>query len=121
MRVDDWRLLFHPEFGDEFRELPNEAKIAIGVVFDLLREFGPRLGRPQVDTLKGSRHTNMKEIRVQTGRDWYRLAFAFDVRKQAVVLCGGTKGGISQDRFYRWLITTADGRFDEWLEEQGNE
>jgi hypothetical protein len=89
--MDDWRLLFHPQFGAEFREMPEETKVALGVVFDLLREFGPRLGRPQVDTLKGSRHGNMKEIRVQTGADWYRLAFAFDPHQQAVVLCGDQK------------------------------
>lgn len=118
--MDEWRVLFHADFRSEFRELPGEVKTSLGVVFDLLREFGPRLGRPQVDTLKGSRHSNMKEIRIQTGGDWYRLAFAFDVQQQAVVLCGGAKGGVSQDRFYRWLIKTADGRFDEWSEEQTN-
>lgn len=119
--MDEWRVLFHRDFVSEFRELPGEAKVALGVVFDLLREFGPRLGRPQVDTLKNSRHGNMKEIRVQTNDDWYRLAFAFDPRKQAVVLCGGTKGGVNSDRFYRSLIATADKRYGDWLEEHNNE
>ncbi|MBI4921112.1 MAG: type II toxin-antitoxin system RelE/ParE family toxin [Devosia nanyangense] len=115
--MSDWGLIFHPDFGVEFHGLPDEAKVALGVVFDLLREFGPALGRPQIDTLKGSRHANMKEMRVQTGGDWYRLAFAFDPTRNAVVLCGGAKGGISQSRFYARLVSMADERYDERLAE----
>ncbi len=117
--MSEWTLIFHGAFKVEFRALPDEAKLALGEVFDLLRHFGPELGRPQIDTLKGSRYPNMKEIRVQTEGDWYRLAFAFDPTRQAIVLCGGSKGGISQQRFYDWLVGTADNRFAERLKELG--
>lgn len=117
--MSEWTLSFHGAFKPEFRALPDDAKLALGEVFDLLRNFGPGLGRPQIDTLKGSRHANMKEIRVHTAGDWYRLAFAFDPTRQAIVLCGGAKGGISQERFYDWLVATADRRYDEKLKELG--
>jgi hypothetical protein len=115
--MSEWTLSFHRAFKPEFRALPDDAKLALGEVFDLLRNFGPNLGRPQIDTLKGSRHANMKEIRVQTVGDWYRLAFVFDPTRQAIVLCGSGKGGVSQERFYDWLVTTADRRYDERLKE----
>ena len=111
----EWDVVFHPEFVDEFRGLDREIKVGLGAVFDLLREDGPHLGRPHVDTLNGSRHANMKEIRVDVASDWYRCAFAFDPVQRAVVLCGGGKGGGSQKKFYAGLVRVADSRFDEWL------
>jgi hypothetical protein len=59
----------------------------------------------------------MKELRLAPADDWYRFAFAFDPRRRAIVLCGGGKGGRSQERFYRTLIARADARFGRWLEE----
>ena len=107
--------MFHPSFAPEFRALELDVKESLGDLFDDLRSSGPSLGRPSVDTLKGSRHANMKELRVSVAADWYRFAFAFDPEQQAVILCGGGKGGMAQELFYRSLIRTADRRFDEWL------
>ena len=80
----------------------------------LLEEFGPTLGRPAVDTLKGSRHVNMKELRFDADGGVWRVAFAFDSRRRCVLLAAGDKTGISERRFYRRLIATADRRFDAY-------
>jgi hypothetical protein len=58
----------------------------------------------------------MKEIRVDTADDWYRLAFAFDPLRRAIVLCGGGKGGGSQRAFYKRLTELADARYAAHLE-----
>jgi hypothetical protein len=81
----------------------------------LLRRFGPQLGRPRVDTLKGSRHANMKELRFSANDGEWRLAFAFDPKRKAVLLVAGDKSGGSGTRFYRELIRKADDRFDAHL------
>lgn len=86
----------------------------------LLREFGPQLGRPTVDTLKGSKHSNMKELRFDWDRGVWRVAFAFDPKRLAILLAGGDKGGVDQKRFYKRLIATADHRFDEYLSALGS-
>jgi hypothetical protein len=65
-----------------------------------------------VDTLKGSRHANMKELRFDAADGVWRFAFAFDPKRKGTVLCGGDKSGGSERRFYRQLIAKADERFD---------
>jgi hypothetical protein len=111
-----WEVRLYPDFVPEFRALPAGVKVQLGDVFDHLRERGAFLGRPEVDTLKGSIHVNMKEIRLATASNWYRFAFAFDPRQRAIILCGGDKGGISQELFYGGLIRIADARFSQHLE-----
>jgi hypothetical protein len=73
------------------------------------------MGRPRVDTLTGSRHANMKELRFDAAGGVWRFAFAFDAARKAIILCGGDKSGGSQRRFYRQLIERADRRFDGHL------
>jgi hypothetical protein len=85
------------------------------VQIGLLEKFGPQLGRPRVDTLNGSRHANMKELRFTADDGVWRFAFAFDPKRRALVLCGGDKSGGGEKRFYRQLIQKADGRFDAHL------
>lgn len=81
----------------------------------LLQEFGPHLGRPTVDTLKGSKYANMKELRFDCEGGVWRVAFAFDTERAAILLVGGDKGGADQRRFYKKLIASADARFDGHL------
>ena len=81
----------------------------------LLEQFGPQLGRPRVDTLKGSHHANMKELRFDAADGVWRVAFAFDPKRNAVLLIAGDKSGGGEKRFYRQLIAKADERFDERL------
>jgi len=80
-----------------------------------LEKVGPQLGRPRVDTLKGSRHANMKELRFDASDGVWRVAFAFDPRRKAILLVAGDKSGFGEKRFYRRLIEKADRRFDDHL------
>jgi hypothetical protein len=68
-----------------------------------------------VDTLNDSRHANMKELRFSASDGQWRVAFAFDPKRQAVLLVAGDKSGGSEKRFYRRLILKADERFDAHL------
>jgi hypothetical protein len=81
-----------------------------------LRERGPLLGRPQVDTLNGSKYANMKELRFHAGDGVWRVAFAFDIERRAILLVAGDKQGVGKGRFYRELIRVADARFGKHLE-----
>lgn len=81
----------------------------------LLEQFGPQLGRPSADTLKDSRHANMKELRFDAADGVWRVAFAFDPQRKAILLVAGDKSGGSERRFYRQLIAKADKRFDGHL------
>ena len=73
--------------------------------------------RPRCDTLEGSRFASMKELRFDAADGVWRVAFAFDPDRQAVLLVGGDKSGVSSKRFYKTLIRKADDRFSDWLEE----
>lgn len=114
--MDAYEVVFHPDFVAEFRAFDDEVKEGLGEVFDLLRDKGPAMGRPNVDTLNGSRFKNMKEIRVDAASGCWRVAFAFDPERNAVIICGGDKSGVSSDKFYKALIAKADARFSWWLD-----
>ena len=81
----------------------------------LLEQRGPLLRRPHADTLNGSRHANMKELRFNADGGVWRVAFAFDPKRKGILLVAGDKSGGSESRFYKRLIATADKRFDEHL------
>ena len=74
-------------------------------------DYGPQLGRPYADTLKGSKHANMKELRFDAAGGVWRAAFAFDPRRQGILLVAGDKSGMRQGRFYQKLIAKADKRY----------
>ncbi|MEJ2378568.1 MAG: type II toxin-antitoxin system RelE/ParE family toxin [Pseudolabrys sp.] len=105
-----WQVFLHHEFEPEFEALPDDIQDELLARLKVLEKFGPRLGRPHVDTLEGSSFPNMKELRFRLDGLW-RFAFAFDPNRQAIVLVGGNKIGKNQSRFYRDLIKTADRRF----------
>jgi hypothetical protein len=110
-----WTVLFHTAFDAEFMALPRQVQTALLAKTRLLEAFGAQLGRPHVDTLKQSKHANMKEMRFVAADGVWRVAFAFDTARQAVILVAGDKSGGSEKRFYSTLIATADVRFDEHL------
>ena len=112
----NWRVLVAKEFEQEFSELLLEVRRADLVRLRLLREHGPQLRRPRVDTLNGSRHANMNEMRFSAtaGGEW-RVAFAFDSARRAMLPVAGDKSGGSGRRFYRDLIRKVDERFDRHL------
>ena len=110
-----WIVLLHDDFADELAALDEELQDELFAHAKLLAEFGPNLGRPTVDTLKGTSHANMKEMRFNWMGEVWRVAFAFDPQRQAVLLVGGDKGGADQKRFYKRLIAVADNRYSEHL------
>jgi hypothetical protein len=83
-------------------------------VLGILAEFGPGLGRPRVDTLEGSGFSNMKELRIQHQGEPWRILFAFDPKRQAILLVGGNKAG--NKKWYKENIPIADKRYREYLE-----
>ncbi len=112
-----WVVDLHDDFVPEFDQLPEGVQDELLAHVALLEVFGHQLGRPRVDTLKGSRHANMKELRFRADGGAWRFAFAFDPKREAIVLCGGNKSGGSERLFYRHLLEKADRRFDTHLEE----
>ena len=110
-----WEVELHDQFVPEYGELHEDVQDELLAHIELLEKFGPQLGRPRVDTLNGSRHANMKELRFDAADGVWRVAFAFDPKRRAIILCGGDKSGGSGKRFYRQLIDKADERFDELL------
>ena len=111
-----WHVLFHDEFDTEFEALSATVQDELLAHAKLLEQFGPQLGRPRVDTLKGSRHANMKELRFEADDGVWRIAFAFDPKRDAILLFAADKSGQSGKRFYLKLIAKADRRFDKHLE-----
>jgi hypothetical protein len=108
-----WKVEFHDEFLPEFRAFSDPVRQQIYSLIEMLTVFGPQLGRPWVDTLKGSTLLNMKELRFDADNGAWRVAFAFDVERKAILLVGGDKSGASQNKFYRTLIKIAEGRFEK--------
>jgi hypothetical protein len=103
------------EFDPEFEELAKPVRLEILALTRLLQKFGPQLGRPHVDTLNDSTHSNMKELRFNAADGVWRVAFAFDPNRKAILLLAGDKSGVSEKKFYRQLIKKADERFDAHL------
>ena len=110
-----WEVIFHDDFISEYKLLSGPVQDELNAMATILRNRGPLLGRPQVDTLKGSRHPNMKELRFEADGGVWRFAFAFDPKRNAIILVGGNKAGVKQDRFYHGLLRIADDRFDRHL------
>ena len=110
-----WQVAFDASFSLDFETLSDAVQNAILAHVRLLETYGPALGRPKADTLKGSRHANMKELRFNADGGVWRVAFAFDPERQAVLLVAGNKLGANERSFYGSLISQADGRYDAHL------
>lgn len=106
-----WSIRFCTEFLGEFDGFDKSVKKSLLGRLRLLGQMGPSLDRPQVDTLKGSVYSNMKELRFRVDDGVWRVAFAFDPSRCAVMLVAGDKVGVDQGRFYRSLVKRADERF----------
>jgi hypothetical protein len=110
-----WDVLFDKQFRIEIASWPADAHDELLARALLLMEFGPSLRRPHADTLQGSKHSNMKELRFAAADGIWRVAFAFDPGRRAILLVGGDKSGTSSRRFCKALIAKADERFDVHL------
>jgi len=110
-----WKVTTTQDFNTWFADLAPDAQAEVIAKVELLKALGPQLGRPHADTLNGSKHSNMKELRADTKDNVMRIAFAFDPERAAMILVAGDKSGVSKKRFYRQLIAKADRLFDAHL------
>lgn len=113
---EQWNVIVHDEFANEVRQFSQTVREKLKAVATILSGDGPQLGRPFADTLKGSRHGNMKEPRFDADGGVWRVAYAFDPQRKAILLAGGDKSGITKTRFYRNLLRIADERLDQHLQ-----
>jgi len=107
-----WEVEYTDEFGAWWENLTDEEQETVTDAVDALQLHGPALGRPFVDTIKGSHHSNMKELRPRRGN--IRVLFAFDPRRTAILLLGGDKTG-RWEAWYQRMIPIADRLYDEHL------
>ena len=110
-----WEVLFQDDFEAEFQAWPALVQDELLAKARLLEQFGPGLKRPHADTLKGSQHANMKELRFDAAGGVWRVAFAFDPQRKAILLVGGSKAGVTERRFYKALLKLADERYNAHL------
>jgi hypothetical protein len=102
--IDEWLLSTDDDTYDQ-----------VGAAIEILADFGPALGRPLVDSVVESRHSNMKELRPgSSGRSEVRILFAFDPRRKAILLLAGDKQG-TRNKWYRRNVPIADQLYDEHL------
>lgn len=111
-----WTVIFHPDVSKWLRALDGDTYQQVIAAVRELRDEGPALGRPLADTVKGSKHKNMKELRPgSAGGSEMRILFAFDPERSAILLVAGDKAG-RWKRWYKRAIQLADDRFDEHLD-----
>ena len=109
-----WKVETTEEYDAWFLDLAENGQESIRIKVELLAEYGPRLPRPHADTLKGSKLSNLKELRAQTENHVLRVAFVFDEERKAILLIGGDKKGKDEKRFYRNLIKQAENIFRQY-------
>lgn len=109
------------EYTDEFEswwdDLSEDEQDSIAASVGLLEERGAQLPYPHSSGIKISRHSHMRELRVQHQGEPYRVLYAFDPRRMAILLIGGCKAG--DDRWYDKMVPVADALYDQHLEEIG--
>ena len=110
-----WEVEGIGEFADWFAGLSDEEQVSVGRVVDLLAEHGPSLPFPYSSSIETSRHRHMRELRIQHRGRPYRVLYAFDPRRAAILLLGGDKTG--NVRWYEENVPRADALFDEYLRE----
>jgi hypothetical protein len=115
-----WTVRMDAAFDPEFEVFDDDVQDALLVAVRLLEIYGPQLGRPYVDTLKGSKFSNMKELRFGAADGVWRVAFAFDPQRVAILLVAGDKSGIGARQFYGRLIDRADERYAAHLRRSWN-
>lgn len=110
-----WSVRLHDDFEHELAELPEPVRDEVFALMLLLREYGPRLRRPHADMLNGSKHANMKELRFQAANRVWRVTYASDPNREAILLMAGDKSSGNKQQFYRQLISKSDARYDAHL------
>jgi len=108
-----WIITRSKEIATWIAKLDDDSKEAILKRLIILQNIGPSLGRPYVDTVKQSKYKNMKEMRIQTKEHVLRIFFAFDPKRQIVLLIGGDKR--NDKNFYDRMIQKADQIYENHL------
>src|SRR5688572_1304769 len=114
-----WDIEYTDEFGDWWEELSESEQDSIDQVVGLLEAQGPSLRHPYTSNINTSKHGSMRELRIQHAGDPYRVFYAFDPRRAAMLLIGGNKVG--DDRFYERMVPLADRIYDRHLGELASE
>jgi hypothetical protein len=109
----EWTVLLDDDFAAWLREQQSGVRVAITAAANTLKTVGPTLGRPLVDTVKGSKLANLKELRIQYQGEPWRVLFLFDPKRRAILLVGGNKQGKS--RWYKTAIPLAEHRYKQHL------
>lgn len=109
-----WEVALTDECRDWYLGLTEAEQDSIAVVIGLLEERGASLPHPHSSGVEGSRHTRMRELRIQHQGRPYRILYAFDPRRTAILLIGGDKTG--NKRWYREFVPVADRLYDEHVE-----
>jgi hypothetical protein len=109
-----WDVEYTDELGQWWATLSEDEQVSIDASVRLLEAKGPQLGFPHTSGIEGSRHPHMRELRVQHEGRPYRLLYAFDLRRSAILLIGGDKTG--DDRWYERHVPLADKLYDAHLD-----
>lgn len=114
-----WEILVTNEYEKWFLDLTEAEQIDVQAMVNILEIKGPNLGRPHADTIKGTKRVkNLKELVIQHVGKPYRVFYAFDPKRRAVLLCGGRKDGSKDKLFYRKMIPLAEAEFTEHLKNE---
>lgn len=113
-----WVIKQSEEFQDWFDDSDEDLQDDILEKVKILEELGPNLGRPLVDTLKGSTIKNLKELRFDSMNKVIRITFVFDPDRNGILLIGGNKAGSGDKGFYKKLIDQSEKIYARWLEKR---
>ena len=119
IRVVAWNVEVSDEFQEWWDALDDSEQESVAAIEGLLEERGPTLPFPYSSDVKGSRHGQMRELRIQHKGEPYRVLYAFDPRRTAILLLGGNKGG--DDRWYEVNVPKADDIYDAYIAELQSE
>ena len=116
--MNAWEIIVSESCAAWLEEQNEGDKAVILSKIYLLGEYGPNLGRPHADTLRGGQMSNLKELRVKTEAHAFRIAYIFDPDRKGVLLTGGDKKGKNQKKFYKDLISEAGRIYAAYLEQK---
>ena len=108
-----WEVEYTDEFEAWWNALDEEEQVSVARPIRLLQDLGVNLGFPHSSDIKGSKHGQMRELRIQHQGEPYRVLYAFDPRRNAILLVGGNKTGV--DRWYETFVPLADKLYDDYL------
>lgn len=117
--IDMWTVEYTNEFEAWWNTLDEDQQVSVAAVVELLEELGPHLGYPHSSSILGSRHSHLRELRVQHQGRPLRVLYAFDPRRSALLLIGADKTG--KDRWYKLFVPRAEKLYDQHLDQLGKE